>query len=270
MDLLVEKVCSIVKKVGKFQLDSQFQLFEVKEKVKKEFVTKVDEDSEQMLFESLQKLLPEAGFWGEEKGKKGNENLLWIVDPIDGTTNYLAGLEYFSISVALHSGPNCLLGVVYQPSRDRVWAMGEDGVFWIDGTMANCSRVKLAQSKPMSDHLVATGFPYRSGDLRQSFYRAADYCLNVSRGIRRFGSAALDLCLLAEGKFGAFFETDLQAYDVAAGLMFLNRLGYKVGSEHCSEYRLGESRLLVAASNDNFEEFSKEIISCYQCIRAQE
>lgn len=268
MDKFSLDVLGIVEKVGHYQLallkhDFEHEL-KVEEKLAKEFVSEVDKESEKILMHELGALLPEAGFWGEEQGKSGNQELVWVIDPIDGTTNYLAGLDYFSISIALIRDGKTIFGLVYQPSKGNSWLMNDDGVFWKNKQKLNLAKLKKFQAKDLSEKLIGTGFPYRSKDLRTCFYKAADYCLDVSRGMRRFGSAALDLCLLAEGTIGAFFETELQAYDVAAGLMFADRLGFLIGDEHSTSYNMKASRLLVLASKENFHDFHTNIVECYR------
>ena len=218
MQKLLEKVISLVKEVGEFQM-KHFRSEQTgfgEEKIEKEFVSFVDVESEKMLRTSLLSFLPESGFYGEETqaDRKPTE---WIVDPIDGTTNYLSGLAQFSISVALYKNGQPMLGVVYQPATGDLFSAIKSKGLYHNGKRCR----KVDQNLTIENALIGTGFPYRSKDMQKNFFACAQEVLNKSRGIRRMGSAALDLSYLAAGYIQGFWESDLQPYDVAAALLFL-------------------------------------------------
>lgn len=261
METLIKDIANVLKAAGKYQIDMQFQSFQSSGKGENEFVSEIDKQSEILICERLQKIVPEAGFYGEELGKSGNQELRWIVDPIDGTTNYLAGLDYFSISVALYEGKTPLLATVYRPSSGFLWSASQETELCLNNQKIEVTRFN---QKSLKDSLVCTGFPYRSKDLRAPFSKAIDYSLDVSRGVRRFGSAALDLSLMSSGRFGAFFETDLKSYDIASGLLFLEKAGFKTLSEKSKTFDMEEDRLLIATYPHELEIYANKVSQIYK------
>ena len=240
---ILNQVIDLVKKVGEFQL-SHFRSNQAgggTEKVTNEFVSFVDVESELLLKEGLLPLVKGSGFFGEETEREPAE-LEWIVDPIDGTTNYLSGLSLFTISVALYENGEPKLAVVYQPTTgDLFSAIDGQGLTFNGGGVSQ----NLA-SNAMISALIGSGFPYRSKDLQDSFFPACREVLNACRGIRRMGSAALDLSSLAAGFIQGFWESDLQPYDVAAALLFLKERGVVVTNEKGQPYQIEVDRILVA------------------------
>jgi len=243
-DHLVAAVKQLVSQVGRYQLQQFRQLppGAGDEKLKREFVSEIDVNSEQQLIEGLSRLVPNAGFYGEETGKQGNQQQVWIIDPLDGTTNYLSGLDQFSISVALVENNKTVLGVVYKPASSEFFSASKNQSFQHNDVTPSIvsSELQLGQA------LIGTGFPYRSPDLSKAFFPAAESILYASRGIRRFGSAALDLSYLAAGYLQGFWESDLQPYDVAATLLFLEIRGCQVTNEQGQPFDMFSDRIMVA------------------------
>lgn len=231
-------------------------------KIAREYVSEVDLTSERMLIDGLAKLLPEAGFHGEESGRKGQFPCRWIIDPLDGTTNYLSGLEQFSISVALYNENRCELGVVLRPASQEIFSASRGHGLLHNGVTAK----PLMTDLPLSAALIGTGFPYRSPDLATPFFTCAREVLYASRGLRRFGSAALDLCYVATGQLQGFWESDLQPYDVAAGLLFLEESGCLTSNEKGLPYRLEEDRVLVCAPGQTHHELLTIVDRHYRCL----
>lgn len=256
-----KQIKTLLEKVGRYQREHQKDGLGFEEKNKAEFVTQIDRDSEEMIKQGLSKILPEAGFYGEELGRSGNQSLRWIVDPIDGTTNYLSGLDYYAISIALYDRDQGLFGMVYQPANRRSWALDND-LFFVNDVVVEIAALEKTRQLQLSQSLVSTGFPYRSQSLRKPFSKAVDYCLDRSRGIRRFGSAALDLCHMATGSYGGFFESDLQPYDIAASLLFIKKAGARIGSESGASYDMEKNKLLITCYDDN--SFLKDIAEIYR------
>ncbi len=239
---LLKAVVELVQQVGQFQLN-RFRILPPgggDEKQAREFVSDVDLQSEQMLIDGLKKLLPEAGFYGEETGRHGNEHLRWIVDPLDGTTNFLSGLEQFSVSVALEKSGRSELGVVFRPASAECYSALRGQGLQHNGR--NCNQVSAIL---MRQALIGTGFPFRSRDLSGCFFSCAEEVLYTCRGIRRCGSAALDLCYVAGGFLQGFWESDLQPYDVAAALLFMDETGCRVTKHRGDPYSPYRDRILV-------------------------
>ncbi len=242
---LLQQVIALTRQVGQYQL-SRFRSLPPgggAEKLAREFVSEVDLHSEHLLMEGLQKLLPEAGFYGEETGARGDAQLRWVIDPLDGTTNYLSGLEQFCISVALEESGNSELGVVLRPASGECYSALRG-----QGLQRNATPCPPLADTPLSHALIGTGFPYRSKDLAGSFFPCAQEVLYASRGIRRFGAAALDLCYVAAGYLQGFWESDLQPYDVAAALLFLEEAGGHVSNQRGEPYSPYRDRLLVCGT----------------------
>lgn len=241
---LCSAVIRLMRRVGDFQC----RFFrgtppaETAEKAARELVSEVDLRSEELLLSGLCELLPEAGFYGEESGRHGDDALRWVVDPLDGTSNFLSGLDQFAISVALERRKVVELGVVLRPVSGEYYSAVRG-----QGLMRNGSPCRRTPRGGLSEALIGTGFPYRSRDLAGAFFPCAEEILYASRGLRRFGSAALDLCYVAAGTLQGFWESDLQPYDVAAGRLFLEENGCLLTNQHGAPYAPERDRLLISA-----------------------
>lgn len=240
---LLEPVIALTRRIGEFQM-SRFRSLPPgggEEKQKRDLVSEVDFTSEQMLLDSLKTLLPEAGFFGEETGRSGRQDLVWVIDPLDGTTNYLSGLDQFCISVALVGEGGTELGVVLRPASGEVFSAFRGG-----GLLHNGARAQpLPTDMSLAESVIGTGFPYRSHDLVKPFFACAEEVLGESRALRRFGAAALDLSYVACGFLQAFWESDLQPYDVAAALLFLEEQGCTVTNSKGKPYDMFNDRLII-------------------------
>jgi len=240
---LLERVQALVEQAADYQC-AQFRRQPPgvgDEKARHEWVSEVDRHSERLLIAGLQSLLPAAGVFGEESGRHGDQRLCWVIDPLDGTTNFLSGLDQFAISVALQRDGRTELGIVYKPMMRECFRGWRGGRFEHNGVAVAPAAAPLALVRA----LIGTGFPYRSPDLAPAFFGCAAELLPRCRGIRRMGSAALDLSYVAAGYLQGFWEGDLQPYDVAAALLFLELSGCPVTNEHGEPYAIGHDRLLV-------------------------
>ncbi len=239
--LLLDSVIDLVKQVGHYQ-SGCFRKPDLNgtEKITREYVSEIDLNSEEMLKSGLSMLLPEAGFYGEETGSEGNADLRWVVDPLDGTTNFLSGLDQFSISVALEQQEQTQLGVVYRPQSMECYS-----ALIGTGVHLNGKRCQCPHCPGLTQALIGTGFPYRSPDLSQYFFNCAENVLYRCRGIRRFGSAALDLSYVATGFLQGFWESDLQPYDVAAACLFLKERDILVTNQRGEHYSPYRDRIMV-------------------------
>lgn len=214
------------KKAGKFLFNERanFSMSRVQEKGEHNFVSYVDRTSEHMLVETLSEILPQAGFITEEgTGTPKRGGLNWVIDPLDGTTNYIHGLAPYAVSVALIDGDDLLVGVVYEPTLDECFWANADSKAYLNDSIIGVSEVLS-----VNDALVATGFPYFDYSRMDTFFKSLDYFMRNSHGLRRLGSAATDLVYVACGRFDAFYEYGLNPWDVAAGALIVQRAGGKV------------------------------------------
>jgi myo-inositol-1(or 4)-monophosphatase len=186
------------------------------------FVSAADRKAEQILRAELAKARPGYGFLGEEGGRQAGTDAThtWIVDPLDGTTNFLHGIPQFAISIALDREGTIVAGVVYNPANDELF-MAERG----KGAFFNDQRLRVSARRRMSESVIACGLPHLGrGDLAL-FRREFALVQEKVAGLRRFGAAALDLAWVAAGRFDAFWERDLSSWDMAAGLLMVREAG---------------------------------------------
>ena len=262
MDLqqLCEDVCQLARKTGKFLRTevNKLSAAEVEIKGVNDFVSYVDKTSEKLIIEELQRLLPEAGFIAEEKtnttkGDKYN----WIVDPLDGTTNYIHGLPCYSVSIALAENDEIIIGVVYEVNLDECFYAFKGSKAFLNG-----KEIVVSDRAKVSDALVATGFPYYDYSDLGRYMELFTYFLKNSHGIRRLGSAAVDLAYVACGRFEAFFEYGLNPWDVAAGAFIIEQAGGKV-YDFCGGNNYIFGKQIVASNSMLAEEFSGIIKSVF-------
>lgn len=198
---------------------------QVEEKHLNGLVSYVDRTAEQMLVERLSQLLPEAAFITEEETVEQAQNtaLQWIIDPLDGTTNYLYGLPHYSISVGLRAGDDLLVGIVHHVPNDELFFAWQGGGAW-----CNDLPIRASQRSTLREALVATGFPYHNFSRADAWFNVLRKLLAEGRAIRRYGSAALDLAYVACGRFDLFFEYGLNAWDVAGGALLVQEAGGRI------------------------------------------
>lgn len=220
---LLPKVERVASQAADFIAHEQehFSMQRVEAKGKNDFVSYVDRGAEKIVLEGLEGLLPGAGVISEEGGGRPEEGgLNWIVDPLDGTTNFIHGMPPYAVSIGLARGEELLLGVVVEVTQ-------REGFCAAVGCGATCNGrpIEASGCGRIADALVATGFPYREYDRMEQFMQTLDYFMRSSHGMRRLGSAATDLVYLACGRVDAFYEYGLHAWDVAAGLVIAKEAG---------------------------------------------
>ncbi len=220
---ICEEVCLLAKEVGLFLKNeiSRIKATDVESKGLHDFVTYVDKNSEKKIITKLSEILPKAGFIAEEKTVTNtSDKYNWIVDPLDGTTNFIHGVPCYSISIALMHENKVVLGVVYEINLDECFYAWENSKAFL-----NEKEIKVSDKNKISDALLATGFPYYDYSDLERYIELFIYFLKNSHGIRRLGSAAVDLAYVACGRFEGFFEYGLNPWDVAAGAFIVQQAG---------------------------------------------
>jgi myo-inositol-1(or 4)-monophosphatase len=253
---ITKQVIDLSNNVGKFIQAERGKISSesIEKKGLHDFVTYVDKSAEEQLVKGLQKILPEAGFIVEEETiKKEGNRFNWIVDPLDGTTNYIHGLTPFAISIALTDNDKVVSGVVNELGFEEVFYSWGDNKAFLDGKPIRVSKVES-----LKESMIATGFPYNNFTRLQPFLHSLEHFMKNTHGIRRFGSAATDLVYTACGRFEGFYEYSLNPWDVAAGAFIVEQAGGVVSDfQGGSDYIFGEE--IVAATSNIHEEFKQVI-----------
>jgi len=226
LENIANEVIALSKQVGDFirQERKKFNQDSVEYKGLNDLVSYVDKAAEVQIVAALEKLLPEAGFITEEKTKNQiGERYTWIIDPLDGTTNFIHGLPVYSVSIALQEYDELILGVVYEINQDECFYAWKGAPAYLNG-----KEIKVTKSEKIADGLLATGFPYYDFDKQQACLALLNDLLRGCHGIRRLGSAAVDLAYTACGRFDAYYEYNLNSYDMAAGIVIVRQAGGEV------------------------------------------
>jgi myo-inositol-1(or 4)-monophosphatase len=211
-----------------------------------DFVSQADLTAEQTLFEELSKARPGYSFLGEERGliEGTDKTHRWIVDPLDGTTNFLHAIPHFATNIALERDGQVVAGVTYNPANgDTYWTERGKGAFFND------RRLRVSPRTRLEDCLIATGIPFAGHGQHARFLKELHQLTPRVAGIRRFGSAALDLAYVAAGRFDAFWERDLGPWDMAAGVLLVTEAGGKVTSADGDDHTLAEGSILAAGAD---------------------
>lgn len=203
-------------------------ILKINTKSPNDFVTEVDQMAEQAIIETLLSAYPDHGILAEESGRAHgarHSEFQWIIDPLDGTTNFIHGFPVYCVSIALAHRGVVQQAVVYDPTRnDLFYATRGRGAY------LNDKRLRVSKRTRMSDALIGTGFPFRRGDNFKRYMKMFEEVMTQCAGLRRPGAAALDLCYVAAGYYDAFFETGLNPWDVAAGSLIITEAGGLVGN----------------------------------------
>lgn len=256
---ICDQVIDLTSKTGEFirEQHKHFTIDKIEVKGLHDFVSYVDKESEQRLVKGLAQILPNAGFIAEEGSGKENPNgLNWIIDPLDGTTNFIHGLPPYAISIALMDNAKVILGVIYEVTLDECFYAWGNGKAYLNG-----NEIKVSSISNVKDALIATGFPYYDYNRIDPFMKSMEHFMRYSHGLRRLGSAATDLAYVACGRFEAFYEYSLQPWDVAAGAFIVEQAGgiacdFSGGKNHIF------GKEIVATNAEIFDPFL-EIISKY-------
>ena len=214
------------------------------------FVTHVDKESERRLTERLSTILPGSSFIAEENTvEQSIGNYTWIVDPLDGTTNFIHGIPIYSISIGLMHQNEIVVGVVYEVSHDECFYAWKGSPAYLNG-----HEIKVSDAANLHDALLVTGFPYSEYEKLDTYLELFVFVLKNTHGLRRLGSAAADLAYVACGRFELFFEYGLSPWDVAAGSFIVKQAGGKISDfKGGDDYIFGKE--IVASNSKVFEEF---------------
>lgn len=250
------KSCKIIKATGQFiqQELGKVKASAIETKALNSLVSYVDKEAEMQLVKGLRDLIPEATFLTEEETVKTEDGVYqWIIDPLDGTTNFLHQLPFFSVSVALRYQGHIVIGIVYEVNHDECFYAWKDG-----GAFLNNKPIQVTATAALADTLIATGFPYYDYGPMKAYLAVLETLMQGTRGIRRFGSAALDLAYVACGRFDAYFEYSLNPWDVAAGILLVQEAGGQVTDfKGQDDYLFGKQ--LIASNSAVSETFFKII-----------
>lgn len=253
------KVVEVSKEVGAYLLKERidFNQDKVEEKSFNNLVSYVDKTAEKQFISKLNDLLPEAGFIAEESQElQPADEWNWIIDPLDGTTNYIFNLPFYCTSVALIKNNELQIGVIYDPTHNEIFSAWNGG-----GSFVNGKKISVSKKDSVQRSLIATGIPYDDFDRAQNFISLLNHLMHESKGIRRLGSAALDLAYVACGRFDSFYEYGLNPWDVAAGALIVKEAGGIVSEFNAKKnYVFGND---ILASNASTHEEMLKIIQEY-------
>ncbi len=250
------QACAFAKEAGQFIRNERkvFNSNTVEEKSFNQLVSYVDKTAEEMLVKGLGLIFPEAGFITEEATiATEQKEWMWVIDPLDGTTNFIHDLPVYSVSIGLIQNKKPMLGVVYEINHDELFYAWKDG-----GAFLNGSKISVKQNVALQKSLLATGFPYYDFKIMDQYLQALKHLMTHTQGMRRMGSAAVDLAYTACGRFDGFFEYGLSPWDVAGGICLIEEAGGIV-----TDFQGGDDvlfgRAILGSSKALYPEFSKVI-----------
>jgi len=235
----------------------EVETLQISKKGPADFVSEADRRAEKTIFDELQKARPRYGFLMEEEGalEGPDDSNRWIIDPLDGTLNFLHGLPHFCISIALERDRELFAGIIYEPLTDQMfWAEKGSGAF------LNSKRIRVSGRQDTHEALFATGIPFLGREGHEEFIGQLKSVMAVSAGVRRCGSAALDLAYLAAGRFDGFWEHGLNPWDMAAGIVMIREAGGFV-SDFQGKDRMLDTGEIVAGNSHMFDVLKKLISS---------
>lgn len=226
LEEITAKVIEVSKQAGAFIRHERisFAADKIEYKGLNDLVSYVDKTAEEIIVNGLESILPEAGFITEEQTTtKLGERYNWIIDPLDGTTNFIHGLPVFSVSIALKDHNELVIGVVYEVNLDECFYAWKGAPAYLNG-----KEIKVSTAPTIGDSLLATGFPYYDFNKQPQYITLFTHLMKNCHGLRRLGSAAVDLAYTACGRFDAYYEYNLNPWDVAAGIVIVRQAGGNV------------------------------------------
>lgn len=211
-------------------------------KGKNDFVTEVDRQAEHIIIEIIKKAYPDHAFLAEESGKSGESEYIWIIDPLDGTTNFLHGIPHFAISIALQYKGRLDQAVIYDPVKQELFTASQG-----KGAQLNSKKIRVSSQKTIDGALLGTGFPFKEEHNMDRFIGNFKSFFPKAAGIRRAGAASLDLAYVACGRLDGFWEYDLKSWDIAAGVLLIQEAG-GINSEISGGVDFLESGNIISAN----------------------
>jgi myo-inositol-1(or 4)-monophosphatase len=207
----------------------------VRSKSRNDFVTEIDHMAERDIIETVRRMHPDHGFLGEESGRSGGDEFVWIIDPLDGTTNFLHGFPVFAVSIGVEHRGRIEHAVVYDPMRQELFTASRG-----DGAQLDGKRIRVSKQLELEGALIGTGFPYRANARWIDDYLAMlKAVMQQTAGIRRPGAASLDLAYVAAGRVDGFWEIGLSPWDTAAGTLLITEAGGRIGTLTGGDYKQG-------------------------------
>jgi len=226
---------------------NRLESLKVTSKGRNDFVTEVDQAAERTIMDEIRRHYPSHAFLAEESGPSGENDTVWIIDPLDGTTNFLHGFPTFSVSIACQHRGRLQHAVIYDPMRGEIFTATRG-----EGAHLENHRIRVSKQRTLDGALIATGFPYRENIRYADAYLAMmKTVMGQAAGIRRPGSAALDLAYVAAGRVDGFWEIGLSPWDTAAGTLLIQEAGGRIGTLTGEEYKQGGN--LVTGSPKVYE-----------------
>ena len=214
---------------------SRLDSLKIDTKGRNDFVTDVDRKAESEIIATVRRAHPDHAFLCEESGSSGDSEYRWIIDPLDGTTNFLHGFPVFAVSIAVEHKNRLQHAVVYDPMRQEFFTASRG-----DGAQLDGKRIRVSTQRTLEGALIGTGFPFRTGvDYVDEYLAILKSVMKVAAGIRRPGAAALDLAYVAAGRLDGFWEFGLSPWDTAAGALLIQEAGGRIGTPAGGEYALG-------------------------------
>ncbi|MFN6378208.1 MAG: inositol monophosphatase family protein [Flavobacteriales bacterium] len=254
---LTNAVIDLSRSIGDWMKDQTVSESTAEIKTENNLVTFVDKESERRFVEGLKKIVPQAGFVAEEgTGERNVDGLNWVIDPLDGTTNFVHGVPVWCTSIALADKNKAIVGVIYDPHRNEMFSASIGS-----GAFLNGSPIRVSNIDSINASLLATGFPYDDFGREEQYLRLFQELMHNTRGMRRLGSAALDMAWTACGRFEGFYEYGLNPWDVAAGAIIVEEAGGLV-----TEFNDGNNPIFgedVNCTNGHIHQQLKQIISKY-------
>ncbi len=255
---MLEFAIKTAKKAGKLLIEKSKKPLKIDKKGVRDLVTEADKKSEELIIKEIIKKFPDHGIIAEEseQNKKnglvkiGSSPYIWIIDPLDGTTNYTMGLNHYAVSIGLfelkktrksknfsYLEGEIILGVVYAPALNELFYAKKN-----KGAFLNNKKIKVSKTSKLIDGVIATGFPYKNKDVNLPYLATI---LDKCRGIRRFGAASLDMCYVAKGCFDGYWEFGLKAWDIAGGAIIVEEAGGKVTDSNGNQLDLFGKDILI-------------------------
>jgi len=244
---IIQEVKSVTAETAEFiyKEATDFDISRTERKGLNDFVSYVDKGAEKILVENLSKLLPEAGFKTEEgTSSKTGAKYCWVIDPLDGTTNFLHGVRLYAISIGLLEDNEPVAGIIHIVGGNEVFTAWKDGGAWLNG-----KRIHVSNAKKLSDSLIATGLPYSDFERLDEYMELLTWLCKHTHGIRRLGSASIDLAYVACGRFEVFYEYGLHPWDIAAGVIILREAGGRISDFSGAERNLSGDEIVAANKN---------------------